>query len=126
MPATLLVTATLTVQVPALATLPPLRLSVPEPGAALTLPPQLLASAFGDAISRFAGKVSVSAKLVSPVDVLALLIASDNVVVPPTAIAAGENDFATLGFGATMSVLLAVLPVPTPGVVLVTLPVVLA
>ena len=113
-------------QLPALATLPPLKASVPEPGAALTLPPQLFASAFGEAISRFAGNASVSARLLSDVAVLGLLIVNDSVVVPPTAIAAGANDFATLGFAATVSVLLAVLPVATPGVVLVTLPVVLA
>ena len=54
-------TFTLTVQELATAMLPPLRLMLPEPATAVSIPPQLLTAPFGEATNTLPGNVSVKA-----------------------------------------------------------------
>jgi hypothetical protein len=63
------------------ATLPPESVTEPEPAAAVTVPPQVLLSPFGVAITRPAGKAAVNARPLSAVPALAFVMVKDNVVV---------------------------------------------
>ena len=124
-PTTVLVTSKVMVQVPPATKLPPLKLTKPVPASAVAVPPQLLISALGDAINKFVGKVSLNATLLKAMLALGLVIVSVKPVVPPTKIVGVTNALLITGLGITINVLLAVLPVPTKGSVLETVPLVL-
>ena len=108
-----------------MAMLPPVKLTRPVAAVAVAVPPQVLFSALGVATNKLAGKLSVNATLLSAEVVLELVMVSLSAVVPPLAIKAGVNVLLMVGFGNTTKVALAVLPVPTNGVVLETAPEVL-
>ena len=78
--------------VPGVVMMPPVRLMLPEPAFAVTVPPQLFVSPFGVATTNPVGKVSARATPVSAT-VLAVGFVSVkvNVVVPPTATVVGLN-----------------------------------
>jgi hypothetical protein len=80
--------------VPGVAMLPPVRLMLPEPAVAVTVPPQLLVSPFGVATTNPAGNVSVKATPVS-VTVFAdgFVIANVNAVVPLSTTVVGLKAF---------------------------------
>lgn len=100
--------------------LPPVRLSKPLPSTAVAVPPQSLVSEPGVATNKLVGKLSLNATLVSAKVVLGLVTISVSVVVSLTAIAGAANDLLMVGFGSTVKVALAALPVPiTKGVVVV-------
>ena len=108
-----------------MAILPPVKLTRPVAAVAVAVPPQVLFSALGVATNKLAGKLSVNATLLSAEVVLELVMVSLSAVVPPLAIKAGVNVLLMVGLGNTTKVALAVLPVPTNGVVLETAPEVL-
>lgn len=116
---------TIIVQLLLMAMLPPVKLTRPVAAVAVAVPPQVLLSALGVATSKLAGKLSVNATLLSAEVVLELAMVSWRAVVPPLAIKAGVNVLLMVGLGNTTKVALAVLPVPTNGVVLETAPEVL-
>lgn len=107
------------------AMLPPVKLTKPVASAAVVVPPQSLLSALGVASNKLGGKLSVNATLVSAKVVLGLAIVRVSVVMPPLAKKVDANALVMVGFGSTLKVALAVLPVPTSGVVLETAPEVL-
>jgi hypothetical protein len=113
MPLVLLVTVTTIVQVAFAATLPFASATVDAPAVAVTVPAPQVVDAFGvGAIVMPAGNVSASVMPESgadPVAVFATEIVS--VEVPPGAIVMGENAFASVTFGAAVSVLIADVPV---------------
>ena len=113
-------TSTVIVQLLLAAILPPVRLTKPVASAAVVVPPQLLVTALGVASNKLAGKLSVNATLLSAKVVLGLVIMSVSFVVPFNEIVGDAKDLLMLGLGSTLSVALAVLPVPmTNGVVVV-------
>ena len=116
---------TVIVQLLLMAMLPPDKLTKPVVAVAVTVPPQVLLSALGVATNKLAGKLSVNATLLSVEVVLKLVMVSLSAVVVPLAIKAGVNVLLMVGFGNTTKVAHAVLPVPTNGVVLETVPEVL-
>ena len=116
---------TIIVQLLLMAILPPVKLTKPVATVAVAVPPQVLLSALGVATNKLAGKLSVNATLLSAEVVLKLVMVSLSAVVPPLAIKAGVNVLLMVGLGSTTKVALAVLPVPTKGVVLETAPEVL-
>ena len=102
------------------AMLPPVRLTKPVASAAVAVPPQLLVTALGVASNKLAGELSVNATLVSAKVVLGLVIVSVSIVVPFNEIVGDAKALLMLGLSSTLSVALAVLPVPmTNGVVVV-------
>ena len=113
------------VQLLLMAMLPPDKLTKPVAAVAVTVPPQVLLSALGVATNKLDGKLSVNATLLSAAVVLELVMVSWSAVVPPLAIKAVVNVLLMVGLSTTTKVALAVLPVPTKGVVLETAPEVL-
>lgn len=106
------------------ATVAPDKLTLPEPAAAVVVPPQVLVNPFGVEITIPAGNVSVNATPVSATPFAAgLVIVKLNVETPPGVIPAGVNAFAIDG-GATTVILAEAVP-PVPPCVDVTFPVVL-
>ena len=116
------VTFTTTEQEVLLPTVPPDRLTEPEPATAVTAPPQLLVRPLGVETTRPAGRVSVNASPVS-VRLLGLLMVMVNEVDAPDGIVEAPNAFEIVGGLATVRLAVAVLPVPP--LVELTLPVVL-
>ncbi len=118
------VTATDSVQLPPAATVPPVSETPPDPAVAVGVPPQVLASALGVAITIPAGMVSANA---TPVRATALaagfVIVKVSVLLPFGATALGANAFAIEGGATTPTLAVAVPPVPPS--VEVTAPVVL-
>lgn len=108
-----------------MAMLPPVKLTKPVAAVAVAVPPQVLLSALGVATNKLAGKLSVNDTLLSAEVVLELVMTNWSAVVPPLAIKAGVNVLLMVGLDNTTKVALAVLPVPTNGVVLDTAPEVL-
>src|SRR6478672_9182243 len=124
-PLVVAVTATVTVQVPLAAMVPPEKLKEVFPAAGAKVgDPHPVVVAFGVAATcRPAGNESVKATPVRAVPVLGLVMVKVSVLTPPTAMGLGEKALAMLGGAATVRVSEPVLPVPP--LVEVTLPVVL-
>jgi hypothetical protein len=99
---------------------PPVRVTVPLPAVAVAVPPQLLLSPFGIATGRPAGSASVNATPVSAVEALGLVMVNDSEVVPPTTIDAAPNALLMLGGDRALTVMLAVVVLPVPPLVEVT------
>jgi hypothetical protein len=94
---------------------PPVRETVPEPAAAVTVPPQVFVKALGFATTRLAGKLSVNPTPLScTVFDPGLEMLTVRVVAPPGAMLMGLNDLVIAAGPTTVSpaVLLAA-PVPT-------------
>src|SRR5437016_807594 len=88
-----------------IATVPPLRLTLPLPAVAVVVPPQVLLRPFGVATTSPAGNVSVNATPVSAtVFAAGLVIVKVRLVVPFTGIAAAPNALLMLGGATTDSV----------------------
>src|SRR5438552_273467 len=88
-----------------IATVPPLRLTLPLPAVAVVVPPQVLLRPFGVATTSPAGNVSVNATPVSAtVFAAGLVIVKVTLVVPFTGIAAAPNALLMLGGATTDSV----------------------
>jgi len=127
-PAVVPVTFTDTVQFALAASVPPERLTVPEPAVAVAVPPQVLFNALGVATTRPAGRLSVNDSPVSETLVLGFVMVMVSDVVPFSGILAAPNCLVTLAGDATISVaVLLVAPVPplvelTAPVVFVTVP----
>ena len=128
------VTLTLTAQVPAMAIVPPVNDTVPEPAVAATVepPPQVLVTPGVAATTRPPGNVSVKATPVSA-SVLAPGLArlKVNVLVTPSAIVVGPNTLVRVGGVAALRLADAVFPVPplvelTARVVLLKVPAIVA
>ena len=93
----LAVTSTVTVQVSPAPTLPPLKVIVPPPSAAVTMPSTQVVEAFaGSAIATAPGKTSVKASSVTVPPAL-LPMVKVRVVVLPGPIVLGENAFEKAG-----------------------------
>ena len=113
-PALVLVTVTVTVQLPPTAMLAPIRLALGPFAAAVTVPPVQVVEAFGvAAFCKPVGYVSVN---VTPVNATVFaagfVIVNVSVLVPLTAIELGENDLTIEGGAITVVEALAVFPVP--------------
>ncbi len=110
------------------ATVPPDRLTVPEPAVAVAVPPQVLLRFGVEATISPAGRPSVNDSPVSDTLLLGLVMLMVNNVVPFNGILVGANVLVTVAGEATISVaVLLVAPVPplvelTAPVVLVTVP----
>jgi hypothetical protein len=91
------VTSTVTWQLPLAGMLPPLRLTLPPPATAVTVPPQLFVVPGGVSFTTPPGYVSVNPTPVSPVPAFGFAIVIVSVDVPPDAIVAGLNTFVTVG-----------------------------
>src|SRR5260370_3422 len=123
-PAVVPVTFTATVHEALNASVPPDRLTVPDPATAVAAPPQVLVRPFGVATTKPAGRVSVNATPVSATALapgLVMVKVSD--VVPFSGIAAAPKALAIEG-GATTLMLADAVP-PTPPSFELMLPVVL-
>jgi len=96
LPVVVAVTVTVTVHVPPLGGIvPPLKPTLPPPGAAATVPPQVVAALLGVAIVKPLGKVSVkAAPVAAPVPVLPSVMVSVDVPVEVTEL--GENALLTV------------------------------
>lgn len=121
-PAVVPVTFTEIVQLLLSATVPPVRTTELPPAAAVGVPPQLLTSAFGVAITKPAGMVSVKLTPVNP-ELLGLVIVKVSDVELFSGIVEAPKALAMVGGLATTTLAEAVPPVPP--LVDVTLPVVL-
>ena len=97
---------------PPAANAPPLRLIVVLPGEAGKLPPQLLMTFAGLATWRPEGRMSVNATPLKLSDAFGLLIVKVKLVVPPSGMLEAPNAFVIVGGEATVSVAIAVFPVP--------------
>jgi hypothetical protein len=111
MPSATPVTFTEKVQMVPAASVAPVRLTVPEPAAALIVPPQVPLSPFGVATARPEGKVSVKLTPVR-VDAFALVIVKLNEVLPPTAMEAAPKPLLMAGGPTTVTLAVPVLPAP--------------
>src|SRR5258705_684085 len=97
-PTTELVTFTLTVQKLLIAIVPPVRETLPDPTAAVAVPPQVLIRLSGLATTRFAGKLSVNATPLSgTVFAEGFVIVMFRVLIPLGAILIGLNAFVIVG-----------------------------
>src|SRR6266700_2434964 len=105
------------------ATVPPDRLTDPEPATAVAVPPQVLDSPFGVATTRPAGRLSVKATPVSATLAFGFVMVKVNEVDPFNGIVAAPNALVIVGGATTVMLAEAVLPVPP--LVEVTFPVVL-
>jgi hypothetical protein len=107
------VTFTTTVQELFTAMLPPVRLMLVPPDVADAVPPQVLVSPFGVATTNPAGSVSLNATPAAATVLAAgLVMVNVSVLVPFNGIEFGLNALAIDGGPTTVSVSLAVLPVP--------------
>src|SRR5437899_2783648 len=104
------------------ASVPPDRLTEPDPAVAVTVPPQVLVRPLGVATTRPAGRESVNATPVSPSEVLGLLMLNVSDVLALSRMLAAPNTLVIVGGDATVRFAVAVLPVPP--LVEVTFPVV--
>src|SRR5581483_3792474 len=110
------------------ATVPPDRLTEPEPAVAVAVPPHVFVKPFGFATTRPAGRLSVNDNPVSATLVFGLVMLMVSDVVPFSGILVAPNTLVTVAGEATISVaVLLVAPVPplvelTAPVVLVTVP----
>src|SRR5215467_8735539 len=112
-PDTLEVTFTATVQELFTAMLPPVRLMLVPPAVADAAPPQLLVSPFGVAATNPVGSVSLNATPASATVLAAgFVIVNVSVLVPFNGIELGLKALAIDGGATTVSVSLAVFPVP--------------
>src|SRR5438270_9467627 len=111
-PAVVPCTLTDTVQLALAASVPPERLTLPDPATAVAVPPQVLFSAFGVATTRPAGRLSVKAIPFSVTAVFGLLIVNVSEVVPFSGMLAAPNALVMDGGEATVKLAEAVLPVP--------------
>ncbi len=113
MPLVALVTVTTIVHVAFAATLPFARARLDAPATAVTVPAPQVVDAFGvGAIVMPAGSASASVMPESGAEPLAVFATEMvSVDVPPGAMVTGENAFASVTFGAAVSVLFAVVPV---------------
>ena len=99
-PAVLLVTFRLTIQLEFAPTLPPLRLMVVPPGGAVSVPSvQVVMALAGVAINTLAGKVSVKAKAVTPVPEAVLSMVKVRVLAEPGPMVLGEKALLKVGGG---------------------------
>jgi len=122
-PPVVAVTFTETVQDALVARVAPVKLTAPEPAAAVAVPPQEFVKALGVETTKPAGKVSVNATPVSEtVFAAGFVITKLKEVEPFTGTEAAPKDFTMDGGLATVRLAVAVLPVPP--FVEVTLPVV--
>ena len=122
-PAVVPCTFTDTVQLAVAANVPPDKLTEPEPATAVAVPPHVLLSALGVAITRPAGRMSVKAIPFSATVGFGLLMVKVSDVAPFNGIWAAPNALLMVGGEATVRFDVAVLPVPP--LVELTLPVVL-
>src|SRR6478752_2002395 len=104
------------------ARVPPVRLTEPDPAAAVTVPLQVVLSPFGVETTRPAGSASLKATPVSAVAVFGLLMEKLSDVLAFSRMLAAPNAFVMVGGVATVRFAEAVFPVPP--LVEVTLPVV--
>jgi len=102
---------------------PPLRLMEVLPAAAVNVPPQLSLALGTAATCRPGGKLSVTATPLNAVELFGLVMVNVRVEVPPTEVLVGEKALLMLGGATTVTLAIAVLPVPP--LVEVTLPLVL-
>ena len=105
------VTLTETAQEPLAAIVPPVRLTVDDPAAALTVPPQVLLRLGVAATTSPAGRLSVNATPVEG-EAFGLEMAKFNVVVPFTGMVAAPNVLVIESGLATLKLADAVFPVP--------------
>jgi len=102
-----------TVQLLFTATVPPLRLTLPEPATAVAAPAQVLVKPFGVATTIPAGKMSVTATPVKATVLAAgLVMVNVRLVVPFSGIVLAPNALAIDGGATTLIVAVATLPVP--------------
>ena len=95
------------------ATVPPVRLTAPDPAVAVTTPPQVFVSPFGVETTSPAGNVSVNATPVSATEFAAgLVIVNVSVEIEFTETVLGANAFAITGAVTTPRLAEAVPPVP--------------
>ena len=92
-----LVTSTVTWQLASAAILPPLRLRLPPPATAVTVPPHVFVVPGGVSFTTPPGYVSVNATPVNPIPVFGFTIVIVIVEVPPDGIVSGLNIFVTVG-----------------------------
>jgi len=88
------------------------RLTCPEPGTAVTGPPQELVKLLGLATTRPAGRLSVKATPVSATPTFGFVMLKVNEVVPFSGIEAKPNALVIVGGVTTVKLAVAVLPVP--------------
>src|SRR5262249_30723923 len=122
-PAVVPCTSTETVQEALDASVPPDKLTVPDPPTAVAVPPQVLVRLGVEATTRPAGRLSVKATPFSVTFVFALVMLNVSEVVPFNGMLAAPKALVMLGGLATVRFAVAVLPVPP--LVEVTAPVVL-
>ena len=121
-PAVVPVTFTLNVQEEFAASVPPLRLTTPVPCVAVIVPPpQDPVSPFGVETTKPEGRVSLNPMPVNPLPVLGFCIVKLRPVDPPTGMLAAPNPLLIVGGASTVIEAVAVLPVPPPVEVTVTL-----
>jgi hypothetical protein len=111
-PAVVPCTLTTTVHEPLDASDPPDKLTLPEADTAVTTPPHEFVMPFGVATTRPAGNVSVNARPLSAKFEFGLVFVNVSDVVPLSGIVAAPKPFVIVCTDATVSVALAVLPVP--------------
>src|SRR5215469_3935314 len=112
-PAVLPVTFTTTVQLLFTAMLPPVRLMLVPPAVAEAVPPQLLVKPFGVATTNPVGRVSLNATpLCATVFATGLVMVNVSVLVPFSEIDLGLKALAIEGGPTTVSVSVALFPVP--------------
>jgi len=111
-PAVVPVTFTDTMQLALDDTVPPDKLTEPDPLTAVAVPPQVLFKFAGEATTRPAGRLSVKPIPVSAIPVFGLLMLKVSEVVPFSGIVVAPNALLMLGGLATVRFALAVLPVP--------------
>src|SRR5258708_7166556 len=122
-PAVVPCTFTETVHEALAASVPPDKLTEPEPATAVAVPPQVLLRLLGVATTSPAGRLSVKAIPLSATVVFGLLMVNVSDVAPFNGICAAPNALLMVGGEATVRFDVAVLPVPP--LVELTLPVVL-
>src|SRR5882724_622054 len=122
-PAVVPVTFTDNVHEALTATVPPDRLTDPEPATAVAVPPHVLVRPFGVATTKPAGRLSVNATPVSATPAFGFVMVKVSEVEPFSGIVAAPNALLIVGGAATVRLADAVLPVPP--FVEVTFPVVL-
>ncbi len=111
-PAVVPVIFTETVQLALAARVPALRLACPEPATAVAVPPQVLVNPFGVATTNPAGRLSVNASPVRATLAFGFAMVNVNDVVPFRGIDATPNALVIDGAEATVTLAVAVFPVP--------------
>jgi len=106
------VTLTLRVHDPLAATVPPDRLIVPLPATAVGVPPQKLLKPLGVATTNPAGKVSLKATPRAETLVLGFVMVKVKVETPLSGIVVGLNALLIVGGATTVTLAVAVFPVP--------------